>query len=94
MTTSVLDRVPVDDIAAQVHDARPGRVALTVVAGFFFCLGWVAAKVFAVAFLAGAWAFVAVREGWRASHGPSKTAQLAKLQAENEQLKTIASRFS
>ena len=92
MTTSVLDRVPVDDIAAQVREAKPGRVALTVVAGFFFCLGWVAAKVFAVAWLAASWSFVAVREGWRASHGPSRGQQLAALAAEVEHLRAMAAR--
>ena len=93
MTTSVLDRVPLDEISGQVREIRPARTVLTVVAGVLFGLGWLAARAFAVLWLAGAWSFVAVREGWRASHGPSRAAQMAALKAQNEELQAIVSRF-
>ena len=94
MTTSVLDRVPLDDIAAQAREAHPGRVLLTVIAGLLFGLGWVVAKVFAVAWLAAAWSFLAVREGWRSAHGPSRSQQMSRLLAEVERLRAENSRFS
>lgn len=93
MTTSVLDRVPLEEIGEQARAAKPGRVALTIIAGALFGLGWVCARVFAVAWLAVSWAFIAVREGWRASHGPSRAQRFAALQAENERLQAIVSRF-
>lgn len=92
MTTNVLDRVPLDDIAAQARDAHPGRAVLTLVAGLLFGVGWMVAKVFAVAWLAAAWSFLAVREGWRSAHGPSRGQRLAVLEEENKHLREIAAR--
>jgi hypothetical protein len=85
MTTTLLDRVPVDDITAQAHAVRPGRTVLTVVAAVLFGVGWVAARVFAILWLSVMWSGVAVREGWRASHGPSRKAQIAALTAALEE---------
>ena len=94
MTTSVLDRVPVDEITQQAQQVKPGRTALTVVAAVLFGLGWVTARVFSVVWLAVMWCGVAVREGWRASHGPSRSQQLAAQAAEIRELKVQLSRFS
>jgi uncharacterized membrane protein YedE/YeeE len=69
MTTSVLDRVPVESITAQAKQVRFWRTVLTLVAGLLFGLGWVVAKAFAVGWLAGAWVFVAARAGFRAGRG-------------------------
>jgi len=63
--TTWLERVPIDDITRQAREVHPARTLLTWVAGLLFAVGWVAYKVAAVAWLAGAWSFVAVREGWR-----------------------------
>ncbi len=94
MTTSVLDRVPVDQITEQAQQVRPGRAALTVIAAVLFGLGWIVARVFAVLWLAAMWCGVAVREGWRASHGPSRSQQVAALTAQVAELETRLSRFS
>ena len=79
--TALTERIPLDEITAQAREVRPGRTLLTVVAAVLFGLGWVTARVFSVAWLAAMWSGVAVREGWRASHGPSRKAQIAALQA-------------
>jgi len=77
VTTDVLAKIPVDAITAQAREVRFWRTVLTVIAAVLFGLGWVTARVFAVAWLAASWSWVAVREGWRASHGPSRAARLA-----------------
>jgi len=63
--TTILDRVPVERITAQARQVHAGRTLLTMLAGFFFLLGWVAFRVVAVAWLALTWCAVAAREGWR-----------------------------
>ena len=93
MTTDVLAKIPVDAITAQAREVRFWRTVLTVIAAALFGLGWVTARVFAVAWLAASWSWVAVREGWRASHGPSRAARLAAQQAEIHDLRTRLGRF-
>lgn len=63
--TTILDRVPVERITAQAREVRAGRTLLTLLAGFFYVLGWVAFRVVAVVWLAVVWCAVATREGWR-----------------------------
>jgi len=63
--TTILDRVPVERITAQARQVHAGRTLLTMLAGFFFLIGWVAFRVVAVAWLALTWCAVATREGWR-----------------------------
>jgi uncharacterized membrane protein YedE/YeeE len=62
---TMLDRVPVAKITGQAREVHFWRTVLTVIAGLLFGLGWLVAKVVAVAWLALAWVFVAVREGYR-----------------------------
>ena len=86
MTTTVLDRVPVDEISERAAGLRPGRTVLRLLLGVLTLAGWVAAKVF-MAFWKGfthAWAAVAV--GWEAAHGPSRARQIATLAARVEWL--------
>ena len=92
--TTLTERIPLDDITAQAHEVRPGRTVLTVIAAVLFGVGWVTARVFAVLWLSVMWSGVAVREGWRASHGPSRKAQVAALSAMVEEQKIQLSRFS
>jgi len=87
MTTTVLDRVPVDEITDQARQVRPARTLLTVIAAVLFGLGWVTARVFTVLWFSAMWAGVAVREGWRASHGPSRKTQIASQTAQIADLK-------
>jgi hypothetical protein len=58
---TVFERVPVDRINAEARQVHLGRLLLTVLAAFFFALGWVVAKTF----LALAWCGVAVKVGWQ-----------------------------
>lgn len=69
MTASLLDRAPLEEITAQAQQIRPARTVLTWIGGLLFALGWVTYKTLAVAWFCGAWAFVAVREGWRDAAG-------------------------
>ena len=58
---TVFSRVPVDRITVEARDVHMGRVLLTVLAAFFFAIGWVVAKFF----LGCAWCGVAVKVGWQ-----------------------------
>jgi len=60
VTTDVLAKIPVDAITAQAREVRFWRTVLTVIAAVLFGLGWVTARVFAVAWLAASWSWVAV----------------------------------
>ena len=91
--TALTERIPLDEITAQAEAVKPGRAVLTVVAAVLFGLGWVAARVVSVLWLAVMWSGVAVREGWRASHGPSRAQRLAAQAAEIGELKTQLGRF-
>lgn len=68
MTT--LEWVHVDEITRQAREVHPARTLLTWVAAILFGLGWLVHKTFAVLWLAGAWSFVAAREGWREAGRP------------------------
>ena len=92
MTTSVLDRVPLDEITAQARQVRFGRSVLTLAAAVLFGIGWTVAKVLAVAFLAAAWSWTALRVGWESAHGPSRGQELAALREEVRHLREIAAR--
>jgi len=93
MTTTLAERVPLDAITEQARQVRPGRTLLTVIAAVLFGAGWVTARVFAVAWLSAMWCGVAVREGWRASHGPSRKAQLEALAAQVREQQVQLDRF-
>lgn len=90
MTTSVLDRVPVDDITAQARKVRTGRALLALVAALFFAVGWLAGRVVPVLM----WCAFAVREGYRSAHGPSRKMQVDALTARVQELEMQLSRFS
>ncbi len=85
MTTTLLDRVPVDAITEQARAAKPGRVALTVAAGVLFWSAWAVAKSLAVLWLGVSWCFTAMRLGWREARGnqPSRSS----LREENDRLR-------
>jgi hypothetical protein len=55
----------VERITAQARQVRPGRVALLVVAGALFGIGWVINKAFGLVWLAFVWCAFAAAEGWR-----------------------------
>lgn len=93
MTTSVLDRVPVDEITAQAREVKPARTALTLVAGVLFGVGWVAAKAFEVLWLAVTWSWTAVRVGWESAHGPSRGKRLEAALELAEHWETVAKRL-
>lgn len=89
--TSLLDRVPVDEIAERAHAARFGRTLLTLLAGLIFGTFWLVSKTLAVIWLAVAWCATAARLGWREARGnqPSR----ATLREENARLREHVKRL-
>jgi hypothetical protein len=85
--TTLTERIPLDEITGQARTVRPARTALTLIAAVLFGLGWITARVFTVLWFSVMWCGVAVREGWRASHGPSRKAALAAQAAQIEDMK-------
>jgi hypothetical protein len=93
--TRLQDRVPIDTITADARQAKPGRAILGLIGGLLFALGWVAAKIFGVLFLAGAWCFSAVKIGWRSAQGKALSQpSVEQLLAENAQLRLELSRVT
>lgn len=86
MTTTLLDRVPLDEISTRARDIRPGRTLLTVIGGVIFGAFWLAAKAWMVAWRALTWCWAAGSLGWEAAHGPSRGQQIATLTAQVEHL--------
>jgi len=62
---TVLERVPVDRITAEARDVQLARTLLTLVAGFFYVLGWLAGKAVGVVLGAVVWCFAAMKVGWQ-----------------------------
>ena len=63
--TEITERLPLDEITRQAREVHFWRTVLTVIAAALFGLGWILAKTFAVAWLAAAWSFTAVKVGWQ-----------------------------
>jgi hypothetical protein len=63
--TAWLDRVPADEISRHAREVRPGRAVAAAAAFVLVGAGFVLARVCAGLWLALAWSFIAVREGWR-----------------------------
>lgn len=57
--------VPVEDITRQAREISPARTVLTWIGAVLFAVGWILRKTVTLLWLAGAWSFVAAREGWR-----------------------------
>lgn len=68
----VLTRVPVEQITREAREVHFWRTVLTVIAGLLFGLGWLAAKTFALLWLAATWTVVAVRVGWQEGRKTTK----------------------
>lgn len=68
MTTTLLDRVPLDEITSQ---ARQVRFSVTVLAVVAFAL-IMAGRVAGYAWLVPVWCALAVRQGWRDVHPPAR----------------------
>lgn len=78
MTSTIVQHVDLDRISEQAREVRPGEMArsggervLTIIASVLFGMGWLAYKTCAAVWLAAAWTWVAVREGWREARNAS-----------------------
>jgi hypothetical protein len=92
--TSLLGRVPVEEITRQAREVHPGRVLLTVIGGLLFAAGWLAAKLAGAAWLALAWSGTAVQVGWRDARGTSPPPpDLAEVLADNQRLRLQIARL-
>jgi hypothetical protein len=90
MTTTTLDRVTLERINRQASEVRTGHTLLSVIAAVFYFAGWLAGRVLPCLM----WCGFAVREGFRAAHGPSRKMRIAALTAQVEDLQMQLSRFS
>lgn len=90
MTAGVLERVPVERINRQAADVKTGHALLSLIAGLFFAVGWLGGRIVPLLM----WCGFAVREGFRAAHGPSRKMQIASLRSQVEDLQMQLSRFS
>lgn len=57
---SILDRVPVDEITERTRQIQVGRLLLSIVAGIFYGIGWLAGMLV----VAVVWCAVAVKVGF------------------------------
>lgn len=73
---SIFETVPLDRITTEAREVRFGRIILTLLAGLFYGLGWVTAKVFSVSWRAMAWLATAVKVGWQ--EGRKKPTELRR----------------
>lgn len=69
---AVLDRVPVERITVEARQVEIGRTLLTLLAGLFYVLGWLAAKLVNVVWFAVAWSWTAVKVGWKEGRASSR----------------------
>lgn len=67
--TAVLDRIPVEQIAAEAKKVDVGRAVLSLLALIPFLIGWLAGKIV----LAVAWVGLAVKAGWLEARRPKAT---------------------
>jgi hypothetical protein len=81
---SLAEKIPVDEITAArlAHQARPGRLLLTLVLGVFFVLGWLAGR----AWLLAVDCFNSARIGWWRGTGmtPEQVGQRLAARAKQE----------
>lgn len=61
-------------VSTEAKDIHPGRAILAAIAGVFFAVGWILAKVW----LAVAWLVAAVVVGWVDAGGPGRKAATGK----------------
>ena len=68
---TVLDRVPLERISAEARQVQVGRLLLTLLAGLFYLIGWLVAKL-----LVGVvWCCIAVKVGYVEAGGPVRKAR-------------------
>jgi hypothetical protein len=63
---TVLEHVPLERINAEAKQVHLGRLLLTLLAGFFYLIGWLVAKLL----LGVVWCCVAVKVGYLEAGGP------------------------
>lgn len=91
MTTTLLDRVPVDEISVRAREVRFGRTVKRLLVNVLFLTGWTAAKTLGVAWLGLAFCWTAIGTGWHEARGnkPSR----AQLREENDRLREALKRL-
>ncbi len=68
-------QLPVGEIAASAREVKFSRVALTLVLGFFYVLGWLAGH----AWIGVVMCALSVRRGWREGQGLAEQSRRAQL---------------
>lgn len=61
---TVLDRVPVERVAARAKNITLGAALLAIVTGLLFAVGWGVRKLLHLLWVPLAWTWAALAEGW------------------------------
>ena len=69
---TLLARVPVERIDEQARRVEFARTVLTILAGLFWLVGWLAGKSLGLIWLGLAWSAAAVRVGWSDARSPRR----------------------
>lgn len=93
MTTSVLDRVPVEQITARARQFRFGRFVASLITLPFMLAGWIAAKTVPQVWFGIKCLAAAAEYGWQSANGPSVRAQNKMLLAEVDELRKAVERL-
>jgi F0F1-type ATP synthase assembly protein I len=64
---TVLDAVPVGRITERARQANPLAVAVALIAGLLFGLGWLAFKIVRILWFMAVWCVFALAEGWNSA---------------------------
>lgn len=93
MTTTVLDRVPVERISERAREFRFGRFVASLIALPFMLAGWTAAKTVPLVWFGCKWLGAAAELGWKSAQAPSARAQNVALRAEVDELRKAVERL-
>lgn len=80
MTTTAIERVPAERIAHLAAETTPKATALLAVTWLFWALGYAVRFVFLGLWKIVIYAWSAARTGWEDCGGPSKRAQITRLE--------------
>jgi hypothetical protein len=79
---TVLQQVDVDRISRRAREARPGLVVVTIIATFFFVIGWLIAKTLGLSWFVFAWSGAAIAEGFATGFRDTPWAKARALRAQ------------
>lgn len=93
-TIGLPQRIHLEEIKAEAHQAQPGQALLTLLLAPFFILGWLVGKASRTFVLAVTYVGVSARTGWRqARNEPLNQPKIGDVQRENAMLRAELQRL-